>query len=814
MSQIDFNSDEFLSLSKWKKKEIVINEFKKCKNDFVYFVENYAKIRHPKQGITPIKLFDYQYDVLVPISKALLSKSREEYIREISKFKPKFDYFKWLKELIEYNIELLNYVPDEFHYFYRITYNNPDYWFYADTIILKSRRTGLSTGAQLINLWDINFHTNRLHLVISQRDKEAKEYLSNVRKMYELIPAPLRAKKIKSNDHELYISLKGRDYLSGINALAPSPDAGRSFSPNLVVLDEFAMYKNADEVFTAVSMSLATGGILLIISTPKGVSNLYYKLWQTSKRFFSNYHITKTIGKDENTDKIENNNQDLEQKLLKDIEEFEKKIIKNDKSINLKEFTKKIAEYINHIEKRNKLKRKELTDDEIKEILNRIEFGMLKPFIAHWTQIPPEEFKRRGFDNPIDWYKFMSNKLRLEGGERKVAQELDLSFELSGETFIPMDIIKELRKKSIQLEEQKNKDEITKLVNEIILKYDSEDIFKGLNLFEPPKKDCIYLLGIDVSEGIGKDYSVITILKVYDEDEFTKDINTIELENNEKVYIPQIVGYYSNNRITPLKFTKVIVSIAKLYNNAFINFEKNNPGLVILSELTETNKYDYPQYLILNRYNPSNNKFVKGEKGWRTTKLTKSFMESQLKNFLMSYYEHIRIPEIYLDEMITYYENTGTDDHLISLMLSIVGYKLLDKYLEFIQKEENKEILNSLFFEDENNETLTDLNLDIFSSDINDFEDIRTQKEKPQKSPIIFKKTNNTILRLIEEEFEGLNINENTNKEELQYMILRELNNLFNKNKSLSRLSEQELKKVISSIIQIIITKNDNLEVF
>jgi hypothetical protein len=898
MCAVDFNSEYFKSLPKWKKKEIVIEEFKKCKNDFVYFVENYARIRHPKSGIIKPKLFDYQYDVLVPLSKALISKTREQYIKEISKFRPKFNYFKWLRELIEYNIEMLKYVPDEFHYFYRITYNNPYYWFYADTIILKSRQTGLSTGSQLLNLWDINFHPNKLHLVISQRDNEAKKYLGDVRKMYELLPAPLRAKKLKSNDHELYISLRDRDLLSGIQALAPSPDAGRSFSPNMVVLDEFAMYKNAEEVFTAVSMALSTGGIMLIISTPKGVGNMYYKLWQESKKFFSTYYIPNNPIKNDINKNKDNDIHNIIKKIHESLDKFSKiKNEDNDKdnsvvnpSLLLENYSSEILENLKKLEKEFENKQvvnKPLTDSEIKHIIKNLEFGVFKPFVAHWTQLPLEEFKRRGFDTPIEWYKFMSNKLRIEGGERLVAQELDLSFELSGETFIPMDIIKYLKKKVFELEEQNTQNqELAKLVNEILIKYDTENIFNGLKLYEPPKKNAIYLLGVDVSEGIGKDYSVITILKVYDENEFNNNINTIEI-NGEKTYVPQIVGYYSNNKITPQKLTKVIVSIGELYNYAFINFEKNNPGLVVLSELIESNKYDYPHYLIMNRYNPSNNKFIKGEKGWRTTKTTKAFMESQLKSFLMSYYQYIKLPEIYLDEMIIYYENTGTDDHVLSLMLGIVGYKLLDKYLEFLQSteykenflvilkelekrqninylsEEEKEKLNKTsneeqqqtYFNFDNTNNIDDIDIIDYtslvqSSELEDqdyntlenplneiiltndetelnnhstIENIENTTEKENENSFLAKYIQNklkdkiqnenisgvsTILLKIEDSLKKHGIN--PHDPSIRYTIDTHLQKLKNRR----NISQDEIIEIVKDIVEVILSKNDDFEVF
>lgn len=39
-------------------------ELYRCSQDPIYFIENYIKVRHPKYGQIPLKLYDYQKEML------------------------------------------------------------------------------------------------------------------------------------------------------------------------------------------------------------------------------------------------------------------------------------------------------------------------------------------------------------------------------------------------------------------------------------------------------------------------------------------------------------------------------------------------------------------------------------------------------------------------------------------------------------------------------------------------------------------------------------------------------------------------------
>jgi hypothetical protein len=100
---------------------------------------------------------------------------------------------------------------------------------------------------------------------------------------------------------------------------------------------------------------------------------------------------------------------------------------------------------------------------------------------------------------------------------------------------------------------------------------------KGLDIYEKPKDKSEYLLTVDVSRGIGGDYSAFIVF----------DITTVPY---------RVVGKYRNNEIKPMLFPNVINDVARAYNNAWVLCEVNDVGDSVASVLN----YDleYPNVLM------------------------------------------------------------------------------------------------------------------------------------------------------------------------------------------------------------------------
>jgi len=66
---------------------------------------------------------------------------------------------------------------------------------------------------------------------------------------------------------------------STIISIPTTEDAGRSEAVTLLILDEAAMLRFADEIWAAALPTLSTGGSAIMNSTPYGIGNLYHKTW-------------------------------------------------------------------------------------------------------------------------------------------------------------------------------------------------------------------------------------------------------------------------------------------------------------------------------------------------------------------------------------------------------------------------------------------------------------------------------------------------------------------------------------------------------
>jgi hypothetical protein len=145
---------------------MIFEEFVKCSKDFVYFAEKYLKINHPKKGLIPFTLFDYQ--------KRLIS-----------------DY------------ESHNYV-----------------------ITAKWRQGGFSTLTVLHGLWHCMFKPDSRFLFISKTDREARALSKVVENAINNLPDTFKPLLTKSNDHEKRFECTG----SIMNFFSPEPGCGRAFT--------------------------------------------------------------------------------------------------------------------------------------------------------------------------------------------------------------------------------------------------------------------------------------------------------------------------------------------------------------------------------------------------------------------------------------------------------------------------------------------------------------------------------------------------------------------------------------------------------
>jgi hypothetical protein len=141
-------------------------------------------------------------------------------------------------------------------------------------IVLKSRQTGISTLSAGYALWKMIFNSDFNVLVIATKQDVAKNLVTKVRVMHELLPSWLKNGSMEDNKLSLRLT-NG----SQIKAIASSPDAGRSEALSLLIFDEAAFIDDIDDIWVAAQSTLSTGGSCIALSTPNGVGNWFHQTW-------------------------------------------------------------------------------------------------------------------------------------------------------------------------------------------------------------------------------------------------------------------------------------------------------------------------------------------------------------------------------------------------------------------------------------------------------------------------------------------------------------------------------------------------------
>jgi hypothetical protein len=147
---------------------------------------------------------------------------------------------------------------------------------FQNSIILKSRQTGLSVVTAGYVAWRLMFRYDEKILIIANDGAGAIRFLETVKQFIEHTPAWLKPDEIDQNNTKK-ISFSNNSYAE---AKASSPNAGRGDSLTMLVLDETAFIKDDEAIWMGAGMALSqTGGKCIMISTPNGTGNLYYKTW-------------------------------------------------------------------------------------------------------------------------------------------------------------------------------------------------------------------------------------------------------------------------------------------------------------------------------------------------------------------------------------------------------------------------------------------------------------------------------------------------------------------------------------------------------
>lgn len=160
-------------------------------------------------------------------------------------------------------------------------------------IALMPRQTGKTTSAAGYLLWYAMFISDSTILIAAHKYTGAQEIMQRIRYAYEDCPDHIRAGATSYNKGSIEF-----DNGSRIVSSATTENTGRGMSITLLYMDEFAFVRNtiAEEFWTSISPTLATGGKCIITSTPNSDEDQFARLWKEANRTLDEFGNEQELG--------------------------------------------------------------------------------------------------------------------------------------------------------------------------------------------------------------------------------------------------------------------------------------------------------------------------------------------------------------------------------------------------------------------------------------------------------------------------------------------------------------------------------------
>jgi hypothetical protein len=182
----------------------------------------------------------------------------------------------------------LLYDPYEYQLGLMYSYHN-----FRFNINMMPRQTGKTTCASIYLAWYAMFKPDQTILVAAHKYTGAQEIMSRIRFVYESCPDHIRAGVVSYNKQSIEFENGSR-----IVAQTTTGNTGRGMSISLLYCDEFAfvMPNIAEEFWTSISPTLATGGRAIITSTPNSDEDTFATIWKQAENKFDEHGNESELG--------------------------------------------------------------------------------------------------------------------------------------------------------------------------------------------------------------------------------------------------------------------------------------------------------------------------------------------------------------------------------------------------------------------------------------------------------------------------------------------------------------------------------------
>ena len=179
---------------------------------------------------------------------------------------------------------------DPYEYQLRLLHSYHSYRF---NINMMPRQTGKTTCAAIYLAWFAMFNPDQTILIAAHKYTGAQEIMARIRYVYETCPDHIRAGVTSYNKGSIEFENGSR-----IVSQTTTGNTGRGMSISLLYCDEFAfvMPNIAEEFWTSISPTLATGGRAIITSTPNSDEDTFATIWKQAEQKFDEFGNESEVG--------------------------------------------------------------------------------------------------------------------------------------------------------------------------------------------------------------------------------------------------------------------------------------------------------------------------------------------------------------------------------------------------------------------------------------------------------------------------------------------------------------------------------------
>ena len=153
-------------------------------------------------------------------------------------------------------------------------------------LILKARQMGITWIALYFCTHDLIFNIGHTVVALSKTEDDAKELVRRMGVVLDNMPEILKGGGLTWKMTATSIFITDGKLTSTFKAFPASPSAGRSFTGNILLLDEWAFQEAAEEIWTSAypTINRPTGGKVIGLSTIKK-GTLFENLWIEENAF-------------------------------------------------------------------------------------------------------------------------------------------------------------------------------------------------------------------------------------------------------------------------------------------------------------------------------------------------------------------------------------------------------------------------------------------------------------------------------------------------------------------------------------------------